>query len=184
MFELLNKLRLSKQLTFEEGEITLLGEPAVMIIPGAGFMEMQKKLMEKDPLALYDVGENTGNQLYDLVHHYAADPKHMIKFGIQLLNLSGYGKFQVMDYKPKNKRAIVHVDHSINVRMHPKDKKPVCHYIRGLLAGFMENLYKANVACVETHCMAIGDKNCEFVIQKKNQFDPTSDLVKEQLRLE
>ncbi len=180
MYDFVNKLRLSKQLLFEEGEITLLGEPTVMMIPQEGFHQMQESLIQQDPLLLYDIGKKSGDKLYTMIGHHTINPKTAAKLGIQLLNVSGYGKFTPINFDLENKRAIFHVEKSINRNMRGA-KEPACHYIRGLLAGFMEKLTKEPMECIETKCMATGHTVCEFIIKQKKELNPDAELVKKQI---
>ena len=47
-----------------------------------------------------------------------------------------------------------------------KQKKPVCSYIAGLIAGGAEGITGHEFECVETHCIAKGDKHCRFVLKR------------------
>ena len=180
MYDFVNKLRLSKQLLFEEGEITLLGEPTVMMIPQEGFRKMQETLIKQDPIQLYEIGKNSGEKLHQMIGHHAINPKTTAKLGIQLLNISGYGKFTPINFDLQNKRAIFHVEKSINRHM-KGSREPVCHYIRGLLAGFMEKITREPMECIETKCMATGHTVCEFIIKQKKDLDIDAELVKKQI---
>jgi predicted hydrocarbon binding protein len=51
---------------------------------------------------------------------------------------------------------------------------------RGFAAGAASVLFKTNVDCIETKCIADGSKFCEFIIQEKKNLKDKK-LVKQQL---
>ncbi len=55
-----------------------------------------------------------------------------------------------------------------------KQKKPVCCYIAGLIAGGSEAIIGKPSECIETHCIAKGDKVCRFEVgpEKKHMTRP------------
>lgn len=179
MYEFINKLRLSRQLTFDEGQITLLGKPTVMMIPADTFIALEKEYLKNNPIGLYRIGRDAGKDFYRLVAHFALDAPHIIKFGVQVFNTSGFGKLEVIRVDYKNSRAIFHIRDSISARI--KSKDPVCHYIRGLLASFIQESLKKEIEGVETNCIAQGHQICEFILKRKGEFDKNSELVKKQL---
>ena len=181
MYEFINKLRLTRQLTFEEGQINLLGKPTVMMLPADAFIELHNIYLKEDPVKLYEIGKAAGCDFHGLVAHYALDPQHVIKFGVQVFNISGFGRLEVEQIDYDNARCIMHIKNSIFVKT--KSDEPVCHYIRGMLAGFMQKSLCKDIEAVEKACMAQGHQMCEFVLQKMAEFDKTSELVKRQLRV-
>ena len=182
MYEFVNKLRLSRQLLFEEGKIRLLGEPSVMLIPASCFIYLSDKLLEGTGVVhVYAAGKNAGKELFKLISHYAIDPLRTIKFGIQVFNISGLGKVQIVNLDLKAKRAIFRMESSIYCNR--RSNEPVCHFVRGMFAGFMQNVMKINIDCIETHCVAMGSDICEFVIKKSEDFDKEKEIVKKQLGL-
>lgn len=66
-----------------------------------------------------------------------------------------------------NKTAVVVIDNCATARQ-VRSKDASCHFIRGYIAGISEILFKTNVECAETRCMAKGNAYCEFRVQSKN----------------
>ncbi len=181
MYEFINKLRLTRQLIFEEGQISLLGKPTVMMLPADAFIELHSVYLKQDPVRLYEIGKAAGMDFHELVAHYALEPQHVIKFGVQVFNISGFGKLEVSQIDYENSRCIMHIKESIITKI--KSEDPACHYIRGLLVGFMQKTLCPDIEGVEKSCMAQGHQMCEFVLQKKDSFDKSSVLVKKQLNI-
>jgi predicted hydrocarbon binding protein len=179
MYELINKLRLARQLTFEEGQITLLGKPTVMMIPAETLMELQNGFLQSDPLKLYEIGKHAGLDFHGLISQYAHDAPHIMKFGVQVFNLSGFGKLETVQLDYDNCRGIFYIKDSVFAKV--KSETPVCHYIRGMLTGFMQKTISLDIEGVEKSCMSQGHQLCEFILQKKGAFDASSEIVKKQL---
>lgn len=182
MYNFVNKLMLSRQLLFEEGEIKLLGEPSVMLIPASCFLDLSDKLLEDDgAVHVYVAGKNAGKELFKLISHYTIDPLKTIKFGTQVFNISGFGKIQIVNVNLESKRALFRMRDSLYKNR--RSDEPMCHFVRGMLAGFTQNVMKVDMDCVETHCVAMGSDICEFVIKKREDFDKGKEIVKKQLGL-
>ncbi len=47
-----------------------------------------------------------------------------------------------------------------------KSDKPVCHFMRGVLAGIVEEAEESKYEGKELKCMAQGYNYCEFLIEK------------------
>lgn len=62
-------------------------------------------------------------------------------------------------------------------------KQPICHHIRGLLAGTISFLTQKEVFCFEETCIAKGDKVCSFVVKETSAFKKISALQKLQIPL-
>jgi predicted hydrocarbon binding protein len=77
----------------------------------------------------------------------------------------GWGKIKARaDFA--NKTAVVVIDNCATTRG-IKSREVSCHFVRGYVAGISEILFKTNVECVETRCMAKGDAYCEFRVQSQ-----------------
>lgn len=173
---------LTRQLNFEEGKITLLNEPILMMIPGSAFIRVQEELLKSDGHRLYGAGKLSGNELYKLVWHYAREPKKILKFSNELFNVSGFGKLEVIQMDFDNHRGIFHMKNSINSKISSDD--PVCHYIRGVLVGLLQlTLDDRDIEGIESNCVAKGDPICEFILQRKGEMDKNSEMVKKQLNI-
>ncbi len=181
MYQFLYKLQVSGQLKFKEGHINVLGHPSLMLIPEEAFLSMQEEFLKTDPHKLYQIGKKAGEELSDLIKQHTRNKTVIFRFGIDLINLSGFGKLKTLDYHIDQGKAIIHIEDSLNSKL--KTQGHTCHYMRGLLAGFMQEITNQKIECIESQCMATGNKTCEFIIQKQEEFDPENKIVQEQLIL-
>jgi len=56
------------------------------------------------------------------------------------------------------------VEGSFEAKGYGKSTIPVCHFLRGYLAGFLSTILVAKVELLETKCLAKGDGHCEFQV--------------------
>jgi|GEM_PF-6186072 len=181
MYDFLYKLQVTGQLKFTEGHITILGHPSLMLIPEEAFLTLQEELIKKDPYKLYQAGRRAGEELYELIAHHTLNQKAILKYGINLINLSGFGKLTIVAHKLEEGKAVFNLEESIAATLKIEDH--TCHYMRGLLAGFTQETTKKELECIEEKCMSMGAKTCQFLIKPRNQFNPTSELTQKQLQL-
>ncbi len=96
----------------------------------------------------------------------------MLDFLEKYFIASGWGLLKNIDVDFKAKKAIVSVSSNpVAKRLHSMPKAPVDHILRGLIAGIFSSVFSESVDCVETHCAALGEKDCEFIIKRHNEFD-------------
>jgi len=180
MYNFLYKLNVSGHLKFTEGHIQVFGHPSLMIIPEEAFLSLQEEFLKIDSLRLYKVGKKAGEELYELIAHYTVNPNRIFALGIDLINFSGFGKLRVINKRLDEGRVIFHMEDSIAAKI--KTNEHACHYMRGVLAGFIGRITKKDVECTEEQCMAIGNRVCEFMVKERNEFNPNSEIVKKQLK--
>lgn len=95
---------------------------------------------------------------------------------------SGWGLLKNVDIDLKAKKAIVNVSSNpVGGRLHGKPKTPVDHILRGIIAGVFSSVFAESVDCVETHCIALGEKNCEFIVKRHKEFDFGDTRVRNQI---
>ncbi|MAG22285.1 MAG: hypothetical protein CL943_03205 [Candidatus Diapherotrites archaeon] len=98
---------------------------------------------------------------------------------------SGWGKIQTVDLNMGGKKAIVKVrNNPFSSHLHKKVSRPCDHFIRGILAGVFSRVFNAKVDCVEVHCAALGEQDCEFIIKKQGEFNLENKHVRRQLELD
>jgi len=108
----------------------------------------------------------------------------MINFFEKYFVSSGWGMIKNVDLDLKAKKAIVQVSNNpVAKKMHSKHDLPVDHILRGIFAGLFSSVFKESVECVETHCMALGEADCEFIVKRQREFDLSDKRVKQQLEL-
>lgn len=60
------------------------------------------------------------------------------------------------------------------------DRRPIDHFIRGLMAGFISETIGEELYCFESTCIAHGKPQCTFIIKEKKKYDPSAPGWKEQ----
>lgn len=97
---------------------------------------------------------------------------------------SGWGEIKTVDLDLKNQKAIVKVSNSpFGSALHGKVSKPCDHLLRGIFAGVFSKAFEADVDCVEVHCVALGESDCEFIIKKPDEFNLENKNVLNQIEL-
>ena len=76
---------------------------------------------------------------------------------------SGWGKIHT-DVDFAKQKVVIRIKNSATARQ-TKAKEPVCHFIRGYIAGTLHAIFHINTDCIETQCLAKGDPFCEFQVR-------------------
>jgi predicted hydrocarbon binding protein len=103
------------------------------------------------------------------------------KWGIDIISLAGYGKSSIINMDRNNNRMLVRMENSTIAESYGNVGRCVDHMMRGYLAGAGVLYFGVETDCVETKCKSKGDKICEFIVKKREEFDPNNEQVKKQL---
>ena len=116
---------------------------------------------------------------------FGLESAQMVDFLSKFFTASGWGMLQSIDLDFKTKKAIVKVANSpFASRLHKKPSMPADHLLRGVIAGIFSSAFASDVDCVETHCTALGEADCEFIVKQQHLFDFSDKRVRQQLQLE
>jgi len=97
---------------------------------------------------------------------------------------SGWGSLQIIDHDKGSKRAIIVLDNSpFATALIGKADLGVDTFLKGVLAGLFSKIYKDDIECVESECVALGAKSCKFILKPKAEFDLSKKVVQDQLPL-
>jgi len=106
----------------------------------------------------------------------------MVSFVQSYFTASGWGLIQNIDLDMGAKHAIVTLTNNpFAERLRGKVAMPADHILRGILAGLYSYAFQEKVDCVEIHCAALGEDNCEFIIKRQNEFDFSDKRVQQQI---
>jgi len=86
----------------------------------------------------------------------------------------GYGKTSIKVADFSKCYFVFETDSSIakeQVSVFAPAKIPLCHHIRGLLAGTTAFLTNKDMVCVEEKCIGKGDSKCVFIVKERSEFD-------------
>ncbi|MEM2851230.1 MAG: V4R domain-containing protein [Candidatus Bathyarchaeia archaeon] len=85
---------------------------------------------------------------------------------VKLKKREGWASINFKKVNLKEKLGSVIVKNSFEAEGYGKSDTPVCHFLRGYLAGVLSQALNTEINLTETACTAKGDPNCEFQIQK------------------
>jgi len=172
LFNFVKQLILANQISFEEGEIKLLGQNMAMSplsFYSTLLTELRKAQPEKYSDIIYAVAKESSNRHSKAVKEkFKMDARKQTEFDLNTLALAGLGKGELIEFDAVNKKALVKVtDSHIAKALHPSDAA-VDFLIAGFLAGSAASAFAAeNIECREIKCRAKGDAFCLFRIFMK-----------------
>ncbi len=77
----------------------------------------------------------------------------------------GWGQFRVKSCDINSKAFVFSVKNSPFVASYGKSSSPVCHILRGVLAGLGESMFVEAMEAEESSCAAMGSGECVFQVQ-------------------
>ena len=176
MFGIFKKLLIARQIKFEEGKITLFNQRIIMN-PVYTNAIIQKHLEKaKSTHLIYESMKELGIQwTKDLQKNYGTKYKDVIRWGINVVTLAGWGIVEIIEDKPSEKVLVFRLKDSAIaetiLKKYGKSKTPVDYSFRGMIAGTFSTLLKTDMDCIETKCIAMGHGICEFVVKEKTKVD-------------
>ncbi|MBW2966526.1 4-vinyl reductase [Candidatus Woesearchaeota archaeon] len=191
---LLEKVIRFKALRWKNGKLALFDVPGILFQLYA-FAYKQRLLenqlgIKKAANIYYRVGKFQGKQGVRMTSErfgYAKtfiDKKRLLEFNVQQSNLVGFGemKWAKIDF---NKNIFVMVGKSAlaeeYVRFFGLQKNPIDYFLRGCTTAIIEEVVDRKMLCIETKCIAKGNRYCEFVVRPIEDWDKKSLLFKQQL---
>ena len=157
-----------------EGRITLLKRRYVMLSTDYFPFDLTKDLEEIFGVAgdtlLFKGGKSVGTDIYERYHDLAE------KYNVDIRDLIsavgyyfGWGTGKVVERKDGVYK--IHMYDSFEadsfIKRNGGAKKPVCHFLRGVINGLIESIEKREYKSKETKCAAMGDEYCEFIFEPK-----------------
>ena len=100
------------------------------------------------------------------------NPLEILKrISLSLFKCAGFGVVQIIDsdFTAKPLQLTIRVNDSFECSLSHNEKKPYSHFIRGMLAGIVTELFGTSVTVTENKCIATGHPYCEFAIKLEKQ---------------
>ncbi len=181
-----DKFIFTNSLSFRNNNFFLIDIPFVMM-PNeliVGLLSHSDSAFNKK--IYYSVREAVVKELVkDFRIDFKADGLKAIEVIEQYFSASGWGSIENVQVDKEKFRAIIHVSNNpFASRLFGKSKEPVDHLFRGIFAGLFSVAFEKKMECVELHCVARGEQDCEFVIKEQCDFDVSKKEVQNQLELE
>ncbi len=184
-----NRLLALGMLKLDEGAITLSNR-RVAFMPIGVLLHFHDNLSEKygegvaDEI-LFEAGRfqtASGSDRYmknkaELGRMYSDVPKTghpSLEMAREVLMFAGWGDHRLDHVAPDGSELVIRTYNSPFadecLKTAGRSGKPVCHYLRGLLAGSAEGVYHAEYVVAETSCKATGlSGECIFRLKKKGK---------------
>lgn len=185
MFKVLAELLMTREVEFEQGQITVL-KNRFMLIPVDLLAAITKDMStdEQKTKWLYKTTKQVFREKFARVvrEKYSMDKKKLFNWIASVAELAGYGRVEIVDYDEKNMRGIARIYNSAICTELKPTTKAVGHIFRGMTAAAAEAAYGVEGDCIETKCIAKGDEYCEFVVRLRSDFEKEhARIIEEQL---
>lgn len=187
------KLISSRQISFEEGRITLLKQPVEMI-PANYFVGltryfMQKQKTDKNAISeLYLIGWFVA-YVYMGVFEEVYNLKSFTdryRLGMDVVTMAGFGDYKTIKWEKGKLSYVYSLDNPIPKYFYPS-KEPVDHILRGITAGGGLIVHHNLVHCTEEECAAVtGNNKCILINATEEKYDEMRrvDLLYRQIDLD
>lgn len=183
---LFNKLLMMRQLNFTEGRINLLNQRVFL---GPGFMLKNfTEFMMKHPETIPEIYEYMRLSFDEgwaapVKKSYGFQPIDFFKWLIDLSNVAGWGKSELVELDEESSSGVFRTSESITAEyLKGTISEPVCHIWRGLTAGGTTSVFEKDIDWLEVKCIAKGDPYCEFIFKPRDaMMKETSSDIKRQL---
>jgi len=129
--------------------------------------EIRRQLGSAAETLLYLMGYNIGVNYYEKGGKIIAgrDLDKLIRLTIESIKQIGLGIIEIEEINSEKLEATVKIHQSSECELFKKSKKPESHFIRGIMAGWISQLFKSKVEVTEVKCIAKGDPYCQFKIK-------------------
>ncbi len=132
---------------FQKGVEGALGEPAAEFLHAGGFAG----------------GSASARRYQDAFGHSDEETaRFLCRMGGQI----GWGRFDLVEFDRAQSRMVVEVRSSPFAEAYGRSDAPVCHFIRGVLAGVAAGVLAPGLASRETECAACGAPRCRFEVAR------------------
>lgn len=176
---MLSKMIALKVLKFEGGNVTVK-ERTVVFIPAEILIFLHDEMAKghgagaADKL-MFRAGKHqtvTGSTKYfmekkELRRIFTRVPETgdpSLEMGREILKFAGWGDTRIKSIGRKGDEIILMTENSPiakeYLKKNGKSKKPVCHYLAGILEGVIESVYDGEFKTVEKACSATGKTDC------------------------
>ena len=172
MADLFQRLLMMRQLQFKEGEIDLLNQ-RVSFIPKDALLGITNFIIQRPELVpgFYESIRLTfgSGWAQNVKTSYGFTPKDYIRWLIDISNLSGWGKSELVKYDVDTDAGVFRTYNAlVGTSLIGKSNVAVDHVWRALTAGGHSKVLEKDVDWIETKCVAKQDPFCEFIFKPRN----------------
>ena len=165
--EILDNLKIETgRLTFKDVRYMLIRPDTVVDFQKAVEAMVGPEQCAEAMMAGGYTGGSRSSKRYKEVFNYTDE--EIVAFMCRMGGEIGWGKFGLIELDAAGKQLVIEVEGSPFAEAYARDEPspfPVCHMIRGVLAGMAAGIFDGDVASEETECAAKGDPVCRFVVR-------------------
>lgn len=150
---------------FYKGVRYLLIRPEVLV---TFQKEIEKDLGERAKSILFQSGFYGGmssSKVYRDIYRFSEE--ETVHFMLEMGGQIGWGKFELDKFDLLNMELTIKVFSSPFAETYGKSEWPVCHFIRGVIAGLGSVIFGKEIDSGENACISMGDPFCRFEIKGK-----------------
>ena len=146
----------------------LFHDDRALILPRYIYVSMIKGIHKRfgvgGDLFLFFCGKEIGKRLYDLSLSILENEKEILKAFKGLFQIYGFGR--VVSIVLGEHSGIIRIKDSFECELFIGEKsQPMSHFVRGIIAGFMQKFTGVLVLVQETRCTVLRDDFCEFTLE-------------------
>ncbi|MBI2449637.1 hypothetical protein HYV49_05060 [Candidatus Pacearchaeota archaeon] len=168
-YDPLKELIVKKAIAIEDNRIKLFHTIDYTLYPGRALAIILQQLGKKGGKKyLFGLGSIMGNDAIDEMEEYLKKVEKFVPDRIKtlqpILEISGFAKFDTIEYKDKDIifKLTKHPVIDFGVKLFGKDSM-VCEFYRAVFSAFCRKLLKSkNYELVENKCIRKGDPYCEW----------------------
>jgi len=114
---------------------------------------------------LYNLGRAEAEYMWERMSREVNKKEDVLSLLRETYRASGWGIIEFEEINYKEGRAKVRIKQHVVPESLGKSDRPVCHDIRGYLAGIFSRYFGRRISAAEVKCMAAGNEYCEFEIR-------------------
>ncbi len=117
---------------------------------------------------LFEMGHRVGRRFVEEVRErFGVDKLRALQVLGSFAVARGWCVPELVEWDEQKPRLVVRMHNLFTCKPFAGQREaPTGHFMRGVLAGIVEELTGASVKVVETRCVAKGDPYCEFVVER------------------
>ena len=185
---LFDKFMFAKQISFTDGQITLLGQP-IALLP-VKLISLYTQSIIDDQVELnkfYYASKDSVKADFGITvgKLYGFSFKDFTRWFVDMANLAGWGRLHFEAIEQQGHRGVIVSENCpVGSMLKGVVSKPCDHFLRGMMAGGASSAFRENVDFIETECVAVEDPKCRFLMGSRAELGAKfPDIVKEQLGL-
>ncbi|MEE8449916.1 MAG: V4R domain-containing protein [Thermodesulfobacteriota bacterium] len=165
MNQILDNLEYDSQsgcISFKEVRYILVRPETIMAL----LSSLEEELGERAGQFFYQGGMSGGRlsaQKYKQT--LGLSEKGLVEFMISMGTQIGWGRFELVAFDMEKRMLEINVHNSPYAQAYGPSQRPVCHVIRGVLAGLAQGIFERPVQAGETGCLATGNNCCRFLVK-------------------